>query len=160
METHMALSIGDHDVWDKDLPTPPALITVNHEWKKDRRGCPNNQEWMWYMFLKEKQVNQFSILQEMPVDTVTELMGEKLWPTQPIPKKAAAFARQTLTLNDINPYLPDTSIARLKNRTREVQFWKNVIFLRVKKLPLYCPVMEAVLNGAVLRLIRKQTYCT
>ena len=32
-----------HDIWDRDLPSPPALVTVTHDGKTDRRRRPDHQ---------------------------------------------------------------------------------------------------------------------
>ncbi len=102
-----------HDLWDKDLPTPPALVTINKGGKQIDAVAQTTKNGMVYVFERETGKPVFDI-EEVKVDTVSELAGERVWPTQPVPKKPAPFVRQTLTANDINPYLPDTSIAKLK----------------------------------------------
>lgn len=97
-----------HDVWDKDLPTPPALVTLTKQGKRIDAVAQPTKNGMVYVFERETGKPVFDI-KEIPVDTVTDLVGEKLSPTQPIPVKPAPFVRQTLTLNDINPYLTDSS---------------------------------------------------
>jgi quinoprotein glucose dehydrogenase len=101
-----------HDVWDKDLPAPPALITLTRNGKEIDAVAQTTKNGMVYVFDRENGNPLFDI-EEVKVDTVTDLKGEKLWPTQPIPKKPAPFVRQTLTERDINPYLPDSVKARL-----------------------------------------------
>lgn len=110
-----------HDVWDRDLPSPPALITITRNGKKIDAVAQTTKMGMVYVFDRETGKPLFDI-DEVPVDTVTELAGEKLWPTQPIPRKPAAFARQTITVNDINPYLPDSSRAKLKSTLQSFRF--------------------------------------
>ena len=47
-----------HDLWDKDLPTPPALVTINKDGKKiDAVAQPTKTGWS--MCLKEKRGNLF-----------------------------------------------------------------------------------------------------
>ena len=53
---------------------------------------------------------------ETPVDTVTDLAGEKIWPTQPIPQKPAPFVRQSLTEKDLNTYLSTEEYEDVKKR--------------------------------------------
>jgi quinoprotein glucose dehydrogenase len=53
---------------------------------------------------------------ETPVDTATRLVGEKLWPTQPIPQLPKPFVRQSLTEKDINPYLSPEEMEDVKKR--------------------------------------------
>jgi quinoprotein glucose dehydrogenase len=54
-------------------------------------------------------------IDEISVDTVTDLEGEKLWPTQPVPRRPAPYARQQLSNDDINPYLTDSVQQHLKS---------------------------------------------
>ncbi len=42
--------------------------------------------------------------------------GEKTWPTQPFPTNPPPFAKQELTVEDVNPYLPPDEYERLKER--------------------------------------------
>ncbi len=102
-----------HDLWDKDLPSPPALVTLTKDGKKIDAVAQTTKNGMLYVFERETGKPVFEI-EEVPVDTVTDLAGEKVWPTQPIPKKPAPFVRQILTIDDINPYLPDTTRAAIK----------------------------------------------
>ena len=102
-----------HDLWDKDLPTPPALITLTKDGKQIDAVAQTTKNGMVYVFERETGKPIFDI-DEVPVDTVSYLVGEKVWPTQPIPQKPAPFVRQTITENDINPYLSDSVQAQLK----------------------------------------------
>ncbi len=102
-----------HDLWDKDLPTPPALVTLNIDGKKVDAVAQPTKNGMVYVFERETGKPVFDI-KEVPVDTVSLLAGEKPWPTQPIPTKPAPFVRQSLSPNDINPYLPDSSKQKIK----------------------------------------------
>lgn len=102
-----------HDLWDKDLPTPPALVTIRQNGKTIDAVAQTTKNGMVYVFERETGKPVFDI-KEVPVDTVSELTGEKVWPTQPIPVKPAPFVRQTLSENDINPFLPDSSKEAVK----------------------------------------------
>ena len=55
-------------------------------------------------------------IEERAVPTETELAGEKLSPTQPWPTFPAPFARQSLTENDLNKIVPDSSYQDIKKR--------------------------------------------
>jgi len=101
-----------HDLWDKDLPTPPALVTLYQNGKKIDAVTQTTKNGMVYVFERETGKPVFDI-EEISVDTVSELEGEKVWPTQPIPVKPAPFSRQTLTLDDLNPYVHDTTRSKL-----------------------------------------------
>ena len=68
-----------------------------------------------FLFNRADGTPLFPII-ETPVDTTTELVGEQIWPTQPVPQKPAPFVRQTFTEKDINPYLSPEEYADIKSR--------------------------------------------
>jgi quinoprotein glucose dehydrogenase len=107
-----------HDLWDKDVPAPPVLITLHRDGKPVDAVAQTTKNGMVFVFERETGTPLFDI-EETPVDTVSELAGEKVWPTQPIAKKPLPFVRQTFTENDVNPYLPDTMRIRLQNVIRQ-----------------------------------------
>jgi quinoprotein glucose dehydrogenase len=115
-----------HDVWDWDLPTPPALVTVEKDGKQIDAVAQTSKNGMVWLFDRETG-QPLSPINEVPVDTTTELVNEKLWPTQPIPTFTRPFVRQTFTADDINPYLPDTSIAKLKKNLEGYRYGKMFI---------------------------------
>ncbi|MBK5271497.1 MAG: PQQ-binding-like beta-propeller repeat protein, partial [Bacteroidia bacterium] len=102
-----------HDVWDRDLPTPPQLVTINKDGKKIDAVAQVTKSGFVYVFKRETGEPLYPV-DEVAVDTNSPMPGEKLWPTQPIPRIPKPFARQTITANDINPYLPDSSINKIK----------------------------------------------
>lgn len=97
-----------HDIWDRDIPTAPALVTVMHDGKKvDAVAQPTKTG---FIFLLDRETGKpLFPVEETPVPTVSELEGEKLWPTQPIPTLPRPFMRQTFTEADLNDLLPDSS---------------------------------------------------
>lgn len=96
-----------HDLWDRDLPAPPNLITVKKDGKSIDAVAQVTKHGYVFVFDRETGESLFPI-EEVPVPT-EGLPGEHVWPTQPIPTKPAPFARQghLLTEDDINPYSPD-----------------------------------------------------
>ena len=94
-----------HDTWDYDPSSAPVLLTVNRDGKKIDAVAQTTKTGFVYVFDRDNGNPLFPI-NETPMDTITDLVGEKLWPTQPIPQKPAPFVRQTMTQKDINPYLP------------------------------------------------------
>lgn len=106
-----------HDVWDKDLSSPPVLVTLQHNGNNVDAAVMTTKNGQVFVFDRATGKSLFDI-DEVPVDTVTDLAGEKLWPTQPNPRKPAPFARQTLTENDFNPYQPDSIKLLLRNKIR------------------------------------------
>ena len=112
-----------HDLWDWDLPAPPVLVTVEKDGKKIDAVAQTSKHGMVWLFERESG-NPVYPIDEMPVDTLTELIGEKVWPTQPIPTFIKPFVRQSFSVNDINPYLPDSSIAKLKKDLEGYRYGK------------------------------------
>lgn len=110
-----------HDVWDKDLPAPPVLVTIQQHGKEIPAVAQTTKTGMVYIFERETGKPVYPI-HEIPVDTAGALPGEHLWPTQPVPEKPGPFARQTLSENDINPWLPDSSISQLKKELQGYRF--------------------------------------
>jgi quinoprotein glucose dehydrogenase len=112
-----------HDLWDWDLPAPPVLVTIEKDGKKIDAVAQTSKHGMVWLFERESGTPVYPI-NEMPVDTTTELVGEKVWPTQPIPSFIKPFVRQSFSANDINPYLPDSSIAKLKKDMEGYRYGK------------------------------------
>ena len=104
-----------HDTWDKDPSSPPVLLTVTHDGKRIDAVAQTSKNGFLYLFNRESGVPLFPIV-ETPVDTVTDLAGEKIWPTQPIPQKPAPFVRQSLTEKDLNTYLSAEEYEDVKKR--------------------------------------------
>ena len=93
-----------HDVWDKDLPTPPVLTSLERDGKSVDVVIQTTKNGQIFVFDRENGKPFFPII-ETKVPTNSDLEGEKPWPTQPIPSLPEPFSRQTLTKSEINPYL-------------------------------------------------------
>ena len=93
-----------HDIWDRDLPAPPNLISVERDGKKVKAIAQITKQGYVYVFDRKTGEPLFDI-KEVPV-AGSNLDGEEAWPTQPIPEKPKPFARQVQDLNGdaINPY--------------------------------------------------------
>lgn len=93
-----------HDIWDRDMPAPPNLMTITRNGKKIDVVAQVTKQGYVFVFDRVTGKPIFPI-KEMPVPK-SDLEGESAWPTQPIPTKPAPFARQsnTLTEKDISPY--------------------------------------------------------
>jgi len=104
-----------HDIWDKDLPTPPALVTVTRDGQKVDAVAQPTKTGFVFLFDRETGNSLFPIEERLvPIDT--DIPGEELSRTQPFPLLPKPFARQTFTDSDVNNLLPDTSIADIKQR--------------------------------------------
>ena len=93
-----------HDIWDKDLPAPPNLLTVKRYGKMIAAVAQVTKQGYVYVFDRKTGEPLFDI-EEVPMPS-SSLEGEEAWVTQPIPVKPAPFARQSqdLTEADISPY--------------------------------------------------------
>ena len=94
-----------HDIWDRDFPAPPNLLTVTQNGKKIDAVAQITKSGHVFVFDRVTGKPLFPIV-ETPVPQ-SDIPGEVSWPTQPIPQKPAAFARQQMTEADINPYATD-----------------------------------------------------
>jgi len=121
-----------HDMWDKDLPTAPVLVTIKKDGKDvDAVAAPTKHG---FIFVLDRETGKpLFPVKETPVPTTSDLKGEKPWPTQPIPELPVPYARQTLTEKDINPYLSDSSKAEVLKRLRTYRY--GSMFLPPGKQP-------------------------
>ncbi len=105
-----------HDVWDRDLPTAPVLVTL----KKDGENIDAIAQITksgFIFLLDRKSGKPIYPVNEVSVPTNSELIGEKLSPTQPIPTFPKPFARQApLTVADLNTLVPDSSYQDIKKK--------------------------------------------
>lgn len=93
-----------HDIWDRDPPAPPNLLTVVRHGQKIAAVAQITKQGYVYVFDRITGEPLFDIVEKaMPAST---LEGEVAWPTQPIPERPAPFARQSqdLTEADISPF--------------------------------------------------------
>jgi len=104
-----------HDVWDKDLPTPPALVTVMRDGKQVDAVAQTTKTGFVFLFERETGKPLFPI-EEKQVPVNTELLGEKLYPTQPVPTLPKPFARQVVNDSDLNDLIPDSSYQDLRKK--------------------------------------------
>lgn len=104
-----------HNTWDWDPSSAPVLLTVNHGGRYIDAVAQTTKTGFVFLFDRETGASLFPIV-ETPVDTTTELAGEKLWPTQPIPQRPAPFVRQSFTESDINPYLTKEEYEEVRQR--------------------------------------------
>lgn len=104
-----------HDVWDRDLPAPPALVSIHKDGRATDAVAFTTKT--GFVFVLERSTGKpvYDII-EKPVPVNTDLEGEKLSSTQPLPVKPAPFMRLVITENDLNTLLPDSSYQEVKQR--------------------------------------------
>lgn len=104
-----------HDVWDRDLSSPPALVTINKDGRRIDAAALTTKTGFVLLFERETGKPVYEIT-EQPVPQGSDLAGEKLSATQPYPSFPASFMRQAFSEADINPLLPDSSYQDVKRR--------------------------------------------
>ena len=121
-----------HDMWDKDLPAAPALVTIKRKGKViDAVAQPTKHG---FLFILDRITGKpLYPVHEKPVPTVSELDGEKPWPTQPIPTLPQPYVRQSFTEKDINPYITEQSKAEVLSRLKGYR--NGNMFLPPGKIP-------------------------
>lgn len=98
-----------HDLWDRDFPTPPILVTVKHDGKKVDAIAQNSKQGFVYLLDRSDGKPLFPLdCREYPGSDVP---GETAAKQQCLPTKPAPYARQLLT-EDL-----------LTNRTPQVHQW-------------------------------------
>jgi quinoprotein glucose dehydrogenase len=90
-----------HDLWDRDLPSPPVLATVRHNGRKVDVVAQTTKTGFVFVFDRVSGESLFPI-EERPVPSST-LDGEESWPTQPFPTAPKPYVRQNLTEGDVSP---------------------------------------------------------
>jgi quinoprotein glucose dehydrogenase len=94
-----------HDLWDRDLPANPNLVTIVKDGKKIDAVTQITKHGYVFMFDRATGKPIFPIA-ETPVPTKA-LPGEEAWPTQPIPTLPQPFARQMFNSEDVTDRTPE-----------------------------------------------------
>ena len=94
-----------HDLWDRDLPCPAALVTLNIGGKKVDAAVQPTKFGQLFVLDRETGKPLFP-MEERPVPP-SDIPGEKAWPTQPQVLKPPPYARQAFTEDDITNISPE-----------------------------------------------------
>ncbi|MEX0599427.1 MAG: PQQ-binding-like beta-propeller repeat protein [Rhodothermales bacterium] len=89
-----------HDLWDMDNPTPPTLLTVEHEGEMVDAVAQGTKMGLLYVFDRVTGEPLWPI-EERPAPE-SELPDMDTWPTQPFPTKPEPLMRQEYTLDDVS----------------------------------------------------------
>ena len=93
-----------HDLWDRDLPAPPNLITVQHDGRMTDAVAQITKSGFVYLLDRSSGQPLFPV-EERPVPA-SRLEGEEAWPVQPFPVKPPPFSPQKLTSENITDITP------------------------------------------------------
>ncbi len=116
-----------HDVWDRDPPSAPVLVNVLKDGKNIEAVVQATKSGFLFLLDRITGIPLYPV-NEIPVPHQSDLEGEKLSTTQPVPTFFEPFARQHFTEADLNTLLPDSSYQDIKKR-----------FLSLKKGSLFTP---------------------
>ncbi len=96
-----------HDLWDRDLPAPPNLITVQRNGKSIDAVAQITKQGFVFVFDRVSGKPLFPIV-EKPVGK-SNLAGEQAWKTQPFPLLPKPYARLSheITTKDVSRYAPN-----------------------------------------------------
>jgi quinoprotein glucose dehydrogenase len=114
-----------HDLWDRDFPSPPTLVTVNRDGKEIDAVAQTTKQGFAYLFDRVSGKPLFPI--EYHKYPGSDVPGEVAAPQQPLPTKPAPFARQVL------------SEEMLTNRTPEAHQWAIEHFRRFRSEGQFIP---------------------
>src|SRR3984957_17347016 len=103
-----------HDMWDRDFPSPPALVTVKRDGRMVDAVAQTTKHGFVFLFERATGKPLFPI-EERPFPA-SDVPGEVSSKTQPIPLAPAPYARQLLTAD------------MLTKRTPEVHAWASEQF--------------------------------
>jgi len=107
-----------HDLWDRDFPAPPDLVTVRRNDREVDAVAQITKSGHVFLFDRDTGKPLFPI-EERPVPA-TEVDGEATASTQPLPLKPPPFARQIFTSDMVTERTPEAHEAVLA-RLREVR---------------------------------------
>ena len=94
-----------HDIWDRDFPAPPSLVTVQRGGRAIDAVAQTSKQGYVYLFDRVTGEPLFPIEERaVPTSSIAE---EQPAPTQPIPTAPAPFARQELTADMLTTRSPE-----------------------------------------------------
>jgi quinoprotein glucose dehydrogenase len=112
-----------HDIWDRDFPSPPVLVTVKHDGRMVDAVAQTTKHGYVFLFDRVNGKPLFPIeYRKYPASTVE---GEVAAETQPLPTKPAPYARQLLTeemLTNRTPEAHQWAVEQFQNLRSEGQF--------------------------------------
>ena len=101
-----------HDIWDRDLPSPPTLVTVRRDGRLVDAVAQPTKSGFVYLFERATGKPLFPI--EYRKVPPSDIPGEKTADTQPLPTAPEPFARQRLTAEMLTQRTPEAHRAVLE----------------------------------------------
>jgi len=113
-----------HDIWDRDLPAAPVLVTIERAGRKVDAVAQVTKS--GFVFLLDRETGEPLYPVEEVAVPPSDLEGETAWTTQPVPTKPPPFARQLFTEADVTDLSPASRAAVLE-RLRQVRTGRRFI---------------------------------
>jgi quinoprotein glucose dehydrogenase len=112
-----------HDIWDRDFPSPPTLLTVTQGGRRIDAVAQTSKQGFVFVFDRVTGKPLFPIEERSVPQSPVE--GEKTAPTQPFALKPAPFARQRLTEDMLTTRTPQAhaeALAKFRTMRSDGQF--------------------------------------
>ncbi len=112
-----------HDIWDRDFPAPPVLLTVDRDGKKVDAVAQTTKQGFVFLFDRTNGQPLFPI--ECRNYPPSDVPGEMAAQQQCLPTKPAPFARQLLTENLLSERTPEVhqwALEKFRSFRSEGQF--------------------------------------
>ncbi|MDX1396606.1 MAG: PQQ-binding-like beta-propeller repeat protein [Gemmatimonadota bacterium] len=126
-----------HDLWDRDLPAPPNLVTLERDGQRIPAVAQITKSGHVFVFHRETGEPLFPI-EAVPVPA-SQVLGEVAAPTQALPTRPAPFGRQVLTEDML--YTPDApaAISNLIGSGSDGEFTVREIFRQLTSAGQWAP---------------------
>ena len=112
-----------HDIWDRDLPSPPSLVTVRRNGRTIAAVAQATKQGQLFLFNRANGEPIYPIeYRKFPASSVP---GEETNPEQPVALKPAPFSRQLLTddlLTTRTPAVRQWALEQFKSFQSQGQF--------------------------------------
>jgi glucose dehydrogenase len=115
-----------HDIWDRDFPSPPALVTLRHDGKQVDALAQTTKQGFIYLFDRVTGKTLFPVTERHY--PASDVPGEATSGTQPLPDWPEPFARQRLTAD------------MLTTRTLEAHAWAVKQFADIRSDGQFLPM--------------------
>ncbi len=96
-----------HDIWDSDSTSPPILMTINRNGRRQDVTVATNKQSFIYVFDRTTGAPVYPI-EEKPFPK-SNVPGEVTSPTQPVPSMPQPLSRRAITVNDLTTASPEAN---------------------------------------------------
>lgn len=125
-----------HDMWDRDFPSPPTLVTVKRNGKDIPAVAQTSKQGFLFLFNRTDGTPLFPIeYRKVPASTVP---GEVAASEQPFPIKPVPFARQLITedlLTNRTPAAHQEALEHYRKMISRGQFTPNSVGQETLMMP-------------------------